>query len=199
MVKNEIVLFCGYGRDRTYLIEYLERIGFKVFSITNPLSLPNVSPFIIISYGYNYIIPEDLLKHATLALNLHISYLPYNKGANPHIWAAYEKTLQGVTIHRLEKGLDTGSIYVQKAYDFSNGVTLDKIYWTLQEKIQLLFTEYFNLIYNGSILPHKQEGKGSYHRKEDIKRLSSNPFKLYGLTPEELRNIKLKELKEGGR
>ena len=50
---------------------------------------------LIISYGYNKIINERYLKKLIRPpINLHISYLPYNRGSHPNFWSFVDKTPQ---------------------------------------------------------------------------------------------------------
>ena len=67
------------------------------------------------SFGYRKIIHNKILKklHKPI-VNLHISYLPYNRGSHPAFWAFLDRTPSGVTIHELDKGIDTGKIIFQK-------------------------------------------------------------------------------------
>jgi methionyl-tRNA formyltransferase len=58
-------------------------------------------------------------------LNLHISLLPLNRGAHPAAWAIREGTKHGVTIHKIDSGLDTGEIVYQEEIDY---FFIDKIY-----------------------------------------------------------------------
>ena len=43
-------------------------------------------------------------------INTHPSYLPYNRGKHPYYWALMDRTPFGATIHRVDDGIDTGSI-----------------------------------------------------------------------------------------
>ena len=47
----------------------------------------------IVSYGYRHKITQDVLDFVGgRAVNLHISYLPWNKGADPNFWSFLEDT-----------------------------------------------------------------------------------------------------------
>lgn len=46
-------------------------------------------------------------------MNLHISYLPWNKGADPNFWSCIDGTPAGVTLHHIDAGVDTGDIIAQ--------------------------------------------------------------------------------------
>lgn len=46
-------------------------------------------------------------------LNLHTSYLPWNRGAHPNVWPILDGSPAGVTLHRVDEGWDTGPILWQ--------------------------------------------------------------------------------------
>jgi methionyl-tRNA formyltransferase len=78
--------------------------------------LSGIAPDAIIVVGYGRIIPQwmiDLPAHGNL--NLHASLLPKYRGAAPIQWAiARGETVTGVTTMRIDAGLDTGDILLQK-------------------------------------------------------------------------------------
>jgi len=131
------------------------------------------SPDCIVSYGYRHIIKNDvLLRYTVRAINLHISYLPWNRGADPNFWSFVEDTPKGVTIHYLDEGVDTGDIIVQKRVTFSESDTLRTSYDKLQEEIQALFKDNWASIRTGGCHRKRQQGKGTFHKLKDKERLS---------------------------
>ena len=74
------------------------------------------SPDAIIVVGYGRIIPHWMLELPRYGnINLHASLLPKYRGAAPIQWAiANGETVSGVTTMRLDEGLDTGDILLQK-------------------------------------------------------------------------------------
>jgi methionyl-tRNA formyltransferase len=77
--------------------------------------LERITPDAIIVVGYGRIIPQwmlDLPQYGNI--NLHGSLLPKYRGAAPIQWAiASGETMTGVTIMRLDAGLDTGDMLLQ--------------------------------------------------------------------------------------
>jgi len=119
----------------------------------------------IVSYGYRYIIPEEVLNSMKgKAINLHISYLPFNRGADPNLWSFIDDTPKGVTIHQLAKGIDTGDILVQKTVKVFDNDTLKTVYNRLRTTIEELFYECWDDIKQGNIKPIPQS---TYHRAKD--------------------------------
>ena len=70
---------------------------------------------LIISFGYNKILKKNILeKISRPPINLHISYLPYNRGAYPNFWSFIKETPKGVSIHEINEGIDKGGIIARK-------------------------------------------------------------------------------------
>lgn len=67
--------------------------------------------------GYGQIIPQAIIDIPPLGiLNVHASLLPRYRGAAPIQWAiANGETVTGVTIMRIDAGLDTGDIVLQES------------------------------------------------------------------------------------
>jgi len=80
--------------------------------------LTALKPDAIIVVGYGRIIPQWMLDLPPLGnINLHASLLPKYRGAAPIQWAvANGETLTGVTTMRIDAGLDTGDILLQKEW-----------------------------------------------------------------------------------
>ena len=78
--------------------------------------LTTLKPDAIIVVGYGRIIPQWMLDLPPLGnINLHASLLPKYRGAAPIQWAiANGETVTGVTIMRIDAGLDTGDILLQQ-------------------------------------------------------------------------------------
>ncbi len=75
-----------------------------------------INPDAIIVVGYGRIIPQWMIDLPPLGnLNLHASLLPKYRGAAPIQWAiANGETTTGVTAMRIDAGLDTGDILLQR-------------------------------------------------------------------------------------
>ena len=120
-----------------------------------------------------HIVPEEPLSFMKgNIINLHISCLPWNRGKYPNLWSFLENTPKGVTIHRMEKGIDTGDILYQREMSFDETKeTLASTYRKLNEEIVRLFQEHWTEIWEGSYPVTPQQGKGSYHSLKDMKEL----------------------------
>ncbi len=124
----------------------------------------------LISFGYRYIIGDEVLTcFKENAINLHISYLPWNRGSDPNFWSVLENTPKGVTIHQLESGIDKGKILYQKKVSFNNNDTLKTSYNKLMKQIVTLFKANWKNIKLKKVAMFEQEGPGTYHRSSDKK------------------------------
>ncbi|MEK4484806.1 formyltransferase family protein [Psychrobacillus sp. FSL H8-0484] len=163
------ILFLGPYKDN--IQEFLLSYGDSVVNIIDKIQPEEVlkEDFeFIVSYGYRYIIPINLVDYyKDRIINLHISYLPWNKGADPNLWSVIEDTPKGVTVHYIDKGLDTGDIIAQKKIVFESYETLFSSYQKLTFEIEKLFIQVWPLIRQGKNTRTKQVGKGSYHRLKD--------------------------------
>ena len=116
------VLFLGYDEGRTKLIEKLIVDGHEVWHTDTPLG--DIEGYdIVLGFGYTHMLKGDVLKNDSCPIvNLHTSYLPFNRGTHPNFWSFYDGTPSGVTIHLInegvEKGIDTGDVLFQSHVKF---------------------------------------------------------------------------------
>ena len=173
-MKNKI-LFLGPSDSPVFV--WLQKNDENVFStidkITVDYILENGFDFLI-SYGYRFILRKDILDlFPNRAINMHISYLPYSRGADPNFWSFIEGTPKGVSIHYLDEGVDTGEIIVQKevSFDSLDTETLASSYQKLQVEIQNLFFQHWDLIKNQKCDRIRQVGAGTTHRVKEKEHL----------------------------
>jgi methionyl-tRNA formyltransferase len=84
---------------------------------------------VLITIGYGVILPPEILSLPKLGcLNLHFSLLPRWRGAAP-VQRAIEAgdAISGVSVFRLDPGMDTGPIYVQKRFALDSDITCDDL------------------------------------------------------------------------
>lgn len=144
-----------------------------------------MKPNLIISYNYEYILSKSILTFVHgKAINLHISLLPWNRGAHPNLWSFIEDTPKGVTIHLIDQGLDTGNILLQKEINIDErNETLESSYILLHETIQKLFRENWEKLREGQISSKPQPSGGTIHYVKNLERLQSLIGKLDWNTP----------------
>lgn len=78
-------------------------------------AIADIKPELMVVVGYGQIIPQSIIDIPVYGiLNVHASLLPKYRGAAPIQWAiANGETETGVTIMRIDAGLDTGDMLAQ--------------------------------------------------------------------------------------
>ena len=138
---------------------------------------------LVITFNYRQILNKNILKKLKRpAINLHVSYLPFNRGCHPNFWSFVENSPKGVTIHEIDKGIDTGSIIHQKKISFNiNKKKHDDFFKTnkiLFFEIQKLFLKNINQILNKKYIVKKQKKIGTFHYRNDLPIFVQENWKL---------------------
>ena len=161
------------GEKCSLINDFLLSSGHDTYIYTDKLNKDDVTGYdFIISFGYRHIIKQEIIDlFPDKIINMHISLLPYNKGADPNLWSYLENSPKGVTIHKIDKGLDTGDIILQKkVQDDIENDTLKTSYDRLIQEIVKLFADNAEDILNNKITSYKQQGTGSIHYLKDKKK-----------------------------
>jgi len=157
------------------LVQFLEENN-AVLQSSDRLELRDLEerrPDWAVSYGYRHMIRQPVLDwFRGRIINLHISLLPWNRGADPNLWSWIDGTPKGVTIHYVDAGVDTGDIIAQREVLFSGNETLAESYDILQTALQQLFREQWHAIISGGASHHTQSPGGSFHRVADRARVA---------------------------
>jgi len=163
------VLFLGFGREKTKIIDLLIGADVEVWHSEDVIA-DTGGYDLVISFGYRHILTKTVIDNATCPiLNLHISYLPYNKGAHPNFWAFFEETPSGVSIHEIDYGIDTGDLIYRREVQFDRRTqTFAETYEILNREVEALFIENFDEVLSNKFSSAPQVGKGSYHRMADL-------------------------------
>ena len=166
-----ILFLAPEKKPQTTLIEFLSNDGNSIVRCEEKMNKEHIAKYeydFLISFGYRYLISKEILNYFKgKAINLHISYLPWNKGADPNLWSILENTPKGVTIHQMDCGLDTGKILFQKEIFFDENDTLISSYGKLQTELVKLFKANWESIKGNNVTPQQQKGSGSYHKSSD--------------------------------
>ncbi|MCM1191821.1 MAG: formyl transferase [Butyrivibrio sp.] len=129
-----------------------------------------LAPSFIVSFNYRHLIPEEVLGLMPgRIINLHTSLLPFNRGSAPNFFSFWDNTPKGVTIHLVDKGLDTGDILCQRELVFDEEQeTFASTYDKLLAAIKELFRENWEKIKAGELVPRRQTGEGTCHRMREL-------------------------------
>ncbi|SHN50022.1 methionyl-tRNA formyltransferase [Desulfovibrio litoralis] len=146
-------------------------------SVYQPLNFKNhediknlaaFKPDFLIVAAYGLILPQavlDIPKY--LPINVHTSLLPFYRGAAPIQRAVMNaEVVSGITIMKMEAGLDTGPILLQKALAIGINETAGTLHDQMAELGAELLIEALEKIKQGKIQPLAQDNtKASYAAK----------------------------------
>lgn len=130
------------------------------------------SPDLIVVAAYGHILPQAILDLPRFGcLNVHTSLLPKYRGAAPIQWAiANGETETGVTIMKMDAGMDTGAIVAQRRTPISPQDDSATLHDRLAHLGAELLLETIPSYVAGTLLPKPQPGDASYApkiKKED--------------------------------
>jgi len=134
-------------------------------------SIRKLKPDIGISVLFGYILKKNILDlFSRRCVNLHPSYLPYNRGAYPNVWSIIEGTTAGVTIHYIDERIDTGNIIAQIKVECEPIDTGESLYHKLEKEALNIFKNNWKLIKHEKVKLNSQKRKrGTYHNIDNIK------------------------------
>jgi len=120
--------------------------------------LQTLAPDAIVIIAYGQIIPSRLLPIPKLGwINLHASLLPKYRGAAPINWAiVHGETKTGVTTMRIDAGMDTGEMLLQKQIAIGAAETAPELAARMAELGAPLMAETLRGLAAGSITPRAQ-------------------------------------------
>jgi methionyl-tRNA formyltransferase len=137
--------------------------------VTQPTAIKNNAEFreqltaiksdAIIVVGYGRIIPQWMIDLPRLGnLNLHASLLPKYRGAAPIQWAiASGESVTGVTTMRIDAGLDTGDILLQREITIADEDTAETLGPKLASLGADLMVETLRRFTKGEVRPVPQD------------------------------------------
>lgn len=137
--------------------------------------LKNYTPAVIVVIAYGLILPDSILTIPRYGcINVHASLLPYWRGAAPmqHAILAGD-SLFGVTLMKMDTGMDTGPILAQNNFTFSKKVTYGEVYdKTAKVGAELLIKKLPDYL-NQKIIPVDQNSSQATYApkitKEDVR------------------------------
>lgn len=157
--------------------------------------IESIKPEVVITIAYGRIIPHELLEIPKYGwINVHFSLLPRWRGAAPVQWAILNGDKQtGITVFKLDKGMDTGPVYLEQATPINDDENSDGLLKRLSQIGSDLAIKSLELISEGvtpkpqasigiTLAPKisKNDGKIDWTQSSDqvvnrFRALSSNP------------------------
>ena len=130
-------------------------------------TVATLAPDIIVDAYYPKIFPSRLLKIPPRGcINVHPGLLPHYRGKFPTPWCILNEEKDfGVTIHRLDSGIDTGDMLVQRRYPIGDDETGHELYLRAMKRCGEFLLEQFDGIFSGKIKARPQAPGGSYYNR----------------------------------
>jgi polysaccharide deacetylase family protein (PEP-CTERM system associated) len=176
---------------RYYSVKSVCRAHHTPYSYVEDINTPNflrhcqeLNIDLIASISPTQIFRENLInlpKHG--CINIHTAKLPKYRGLYPTYWAmAYGEKAAGISIHYIEKGVDTGKIVLQDDVEIPPHTTLDYMLRTTKLRGAELLVKAIKQIAEGTVESFYPEGEGSYFSfptPDSYKEFKSRGYKLW--------------------
>lgn len=156
------------GRSKTLVPTPVKAValahGLNVFQpvrVRHPESIEiirQMDPEIIVVVAFGQIIPKEILQMAPYGcINVHASLLPMYRGAAPIQWAVLNGDKEsGVTIMRMDEGLDTGDMIAKVVVPLEKKETSDSLFEKLSAAGARLLVDTLPCIADGTAVYEKQ-------------------------------------------
>lgn len=143
-----------------------------------------------ISALFGHIFPESVIsRFSGNLINLHPSLLPIGRGADPVFWSIVEELPQGATIHRINKGIDSGEIFVQEEIESDFQMNAGEIYEIATKTLLKMFIKFYPN-WNSSTTSTPQTGRSTYHEVNELEQIKSRLLQSPGQLLKELNLIR---------
>lgn len=162
--RRQLVSMSGLSKDR--ILD-----GDEINQSHSRQILMALQPDMLVSVMFGYILKPKVLATASQGgINLHPAYLPYNRGAHPNVWNIIDDTPAGVTLHTIDKGVDTGRILAQRKVRVLPTDTGKDLYSRLEDVAYELFVTTWPRLVAGKVKGRPQSRGGTFHRVKDLHR-----------------------------
>ncbi|MFO7793348.1 MAG: formyltransferase family protein [Candidatus Nanohaloarchaea archaeon] len=172
------LIFLGMNKAGEKVLEWLEQkeeVNIKaVIEEKEGLEkIRDLRPELVISSGFEHIVPKEIIDIPEKGIvNLHPSYLPYNRGAHPYIWPLIEETPAGVSVHFMNENLDEGPLIARREVEIRSDDNAKSLRDRLMKHQAEIFKENWEKILEGKSRPQDLE-KGNVHYKSDLDQISN--------------------------
>lgn len=126
--------------------------------------LKRLAPDIIVVAAYGRILPPAILDLPGFGcVNVHASLLPKYRGAAPLHWAVINGEREtGITIMRMDEGMDTGAVLLKESVPIGEEDTVGTVHDSLSALGARLLVKALDLAGRGGLVSTPQAGEPSY-------------------------------------
>ena len=167
----------GYEMAKSSVKIAAEEKGFTVYqpeTLRDGAFLPTLEelqPDIIVVAAYGKILPRYVLDYPKFGcINSHASLLPEYRGAAPIQRAIIDgKKKSGITVMKMEEGLDTGDMILRGEVDITDEETFETLHDKLSEVSADVVCRALEMIENGTATYEKQDDSKSTYAAKIVK------------------------------
>lgn len=149
--------------------------------------IEDLHPDLVITIAFGRIVSKQLLNRPKYGwINVHFSLLPKWRGAAPVQWSILSgEKKSGISIFKLDEGMDTGPIYVSGEFDMGDDETSEQVLKVLSIEAVEKVNESLNQI-SKNFTPRQQGSEGISYAKKFSKndgriKWNSNATVIYNL------------------
>lgn len=167
--KKDICVIINSSSNNKFGFSLKDFVKKEKITVVNIEQIYNIKDLIFVSLEYDKII--DINKFVSDRLfNIHFSKLPAYKGMYTSCLPILNgETTTGVTLHKIDSGIDTGDIIKQKVFKININDTARDLYLKYLKKGFTLFKENIENIINNDFFTYKQHiEKSSYYSRKTI-------------------------------
>lgn len=137
--------------------------------VVQPEQLYSTKELLFISLEFDKIIDVNKFESQQL-FNIHFSLLPKYRGVYTSAWPILNGEKEsGVTLHRIDSGIDTGPVVKQVAFDIESSFTARDLYLEYIHRGTELFKANFKSLLRNNFETRKQnDSDASYYNKNSI-------------------------------
>jgi methionyl-tRNA formyltransferase len=134
--------------------------------------IERLEPDMVVSSGFEHRVPGDIIEVPEKGIvNLHPSFLPYNRGAYPYIWPIIDKTPAGVSIHFMDEEIDTGDIMARREVPVLPDDTAKSLRERLMSEQAELFKQKWEMIRDDPETVEQEDENATLHTREEFREL----------------------------
>jgi methionyl-tRNA formyltransferase len=165
-----------YGRKIRACVNVDDNVIFEADDLSDPSVtkvISDLKPDLALSVLFGTILNSQFIGMFPLGvINIHPSYLPYNRGAYSNVWSIVDGTPAGTTIHFIDEGVDTGDIIAQTQIPVEPFDTGKSLYEKLEVESLKLFKKTWPKIESGNFERKKQTREGgTFHYVSEVEQI----------------------------
>ena len=139
----------------------------KGFFLTDDIGVSDI----IISVKYDKILSKETVKKKQ-CFNFHPAPLPKYRGVGLASWFIINREKSGgVSLHKIDEGIDTGPIIEVREFSISEGDTAQVVFNKCEKMILEMFQDWYNNLLKGKFSLKPQETKNrKLYREKDLQK-----------------------------